>query len=528
MADIKVKQSKKGTIKTLDANVIKVQKIKENLVSAKEKTKETYEKDYNSGTDYATNKITKAITNAPNNVYRANKIGQNNYRKTQENLHKAQENIRKIKNKSKIKQRAKNISKIRRNATKTAKTTIKTADRTVKTVKETTKATAKASKRAIQTAKQTAKATVHTIKVTVKATITAIKAIIAGTKALISAIIAGGWVAVIIIIVICLIALLCSSFLGIFFSSEETSSNGKNMSSVISEINNEFISKITNIQTNTAHDEYDINSNRAEWKDILAIYAVKVSNGQDETDVITLSEEKIQILKTVFWDMNNITSNTEKVTKQITTTDDKGNNKTEDKEQTILHITITSKSVEEMIQMYNFNENQKRQIAELLNEKYAKMWSGVIYGSSVGNSDIVEVARQQIGNIGGQPYWSWYGFSSRVEWCACFVSWCANECGYIQAGIIPKFAGCQAEGVSWFKTCGLWKDRGYTPKTGDIIFFDWADSNDGQADHVGIIERVENNKVYTIEGNTRGDMCKQNEYDINSSVILGYGTPVYQ
>lgn len=465
MTDIKVKQSKKGTIKTLDKNVIKVQKIKDNLVSAKDKTKETYEKDYNSGTDYAINKITKNMSNVPDNVYRANKVGRSNFKRTQENLYKTQENIRRMKNKSKIKQRAKNISKIRKGTTKTAKTTIKTADKTVKTVKETTKATARASKRAIQTAKQTAKVTVHAIKATVKTTITAIKAIIAGAKALISAIIAGGWVAVIIIIVICLIGLLCSSFFGIFFSSENTSTNGKNMSSLIAEINNEFTSKITDIQNNTTHDGYDINSNRAEWKDILAIYTVKVSNGKDEADVMTLSDDKIEILKTVFWDMNNISSSTEKVTKQITTTDDKGNSKTENKEQTILHITVTSKSIDEMIQMYNFNENQKRQIAELLNEKYTKMWSQVLYGSSVGSNDIVEVARQQIGNIGGQPYWSWYGFSSRVEWCACFVSWCANECGYIQAGIIPKFAGCQAEGVTWFKTCGLWKDKGYMPKS---------------------------------------------------------------
>ena len=64
-------------------------------------------------------------------------------------------------------------------------------------------------------------------------------------------------------------------------------------------------------------------------------------------------------------------------------------------------------------------------------------------------------------------------------------------------------------------------------KDGDIIFFDWADSNDGKADHVGIVERIENGKVYTIEGNTTGDVCKQNEYDLNSSVILGYGTPMY-
>lgn len=64
----------------------------------------------------------------------------------------------------------------------------------------------------------------------------------------------------------------------------------------------------------------------------------------------------------------------------------------------------------------------------------------------------------------GQPYWSWYGYESRVEWCACFVSWCAEQCGYISAGIIPKFASCQAEGVAWFKTCGLWQNGDYSPK----------------------------------------------------------------
>lgn len=117
----------------------------------------------------------------------------------------------------------------------------------------------------------------------------------------------------------------------------------------------------------------------------------------------------------------------------------------------------------------------------------------------MGSSDIVQVAFSQIGNIGGEPYWSWYGYSSRVEWCACFVSWCANQCGYINSGIIPKFSACQIEGVAWFRTCGLWQERGYEPKAGDIIFFDWE--ADGHSDHVGIVERCENGKVYTIEGN---------------------------
>lgn len=105
------------------------------------------------------------------------------------------------------------------------------------------------------------------------------------------------------------------------------------------------------------------------------------------------------------------------------------------------------------------------------------------------------------------------------------MSWCAEQCGYIDAGIIPKFASVNVEGVPWFKTVGLWKDGGYSPKGGDIVFFDWE--NDGTADHVGIVEKTEDETVFTIEGNTKGDMCKQNEYNIDSSVILGYGTPAY-
>ena len=98
-----------------------------------------------------------------------------------------------------------------------------------------------------------------------------------------------------------------------------------------------------------------------------------------------------------------------------------------------------------------------------------------LYGITGGDGEIVTVALSQVGNTGGAPYWSWYGFDSRVEWCACFVSWCANECGYIDAGVIPKFAACASQGVPWFKERGLWQDNSYEPRPGDIIFFDWDD-----------------------------------------------------
>ena len=141
----------------------------------------------------------------------------------------------------------------------------------------------------------------------------------------------------------------------------------------------------------------------------------------------------------------------------------------------------------------------------------------------IGDAGIVAVAASQVGNIGGEPYWSWYGFNDRVEWCACFVSWCANQCGYISDGIIPKFAGV-GTGINWFQNRGQWQGRGYHPKPGDIIFFDW--DGDGYGNHVGIVENSDDIYVYTIEGNS-GDRCKRRTYFITSSMILGYGIPAY-
>lgn len=148
-----------------------------------------------------------------------------------------------------------------------------------------------------------------------------------------------------------------------------------------------------------------------------------------------------------------------------------------------------------------------------------------------GNQAIVEVALTQLGNQGGQPYWSWYGFNSRVEWCACFVSWCANECGYIDTGVIPKYAGC-VNGVQWFKDRGQWVDGSAEPAPGMIIFFDWdspdgsSGPQDGLSDHTGIVQKVENGIVYTVEGNS-GDSVRQKQYSVGYYEILGYGVPQY-
>ena len=145
------------------------------------------------------------------------------------------------------------------------------------------------------------------------------------------------------------------------------------------------------------------------------------------------------------------------------------------------------------------------------------------YNIGGGNKVIVQVAAKQLGNKGGKKFWSWYGFNSRVEWCACFVSWCADQCGYIKSGTLPKFAAV-GDGIRWFKNKGQWQGKNYSPKSGDIIFFDWQ--GDGRPDHVGIVEKCDGKTVTTIEGNS-SDACNRRSYSVGGSVIYGYGVAKY-
>ena len=140
-----------------------------------------------------------------------------------------------------------------------------------------------------------------------------------------------------------------------------------------------------------------------------------------------------------------------------------------------------------------------------------------VNGTRPGNQAVVDIAKSQVGNVGGQPYWSWYGFTSRVEWCACFVSWCYGQMGLSE----PRFSACQSQGIPWFQSHGQWGGRDYANiAPGDAIFFDW--DLDGSADHVGIVVGTDGSKVYTVEGNS-GDACKVKSYSLTYECIKGYG-----
>ena len=423
----------------------------------------------------------------------------------------------------------KTASKSIKTAEKTAKASIKTTQQAAKAAQRTAQATARAARAAAHAARAAARAAVAAAKVAAKATIAAVKAIIAATKALIAAIAAGGWIAVLVIVIICLIGLLIGSCFGIFFSGED-SGLGYTMQNVVQEINDDYQQQIDTTKANLSHDVLEMSGSRAVWPEVLAVYAVKTTTDPDNPqEVATIDDSKKAILTDIFWEMNQISSRTETRTETVITETDDGNGNIVETEstvtQTYLYITVSHKTAEEMAAQYGFDEEQKEQLAELLAEENRSLWSAVLYGIYTEDGAIVSVALSQVGNVGGEPYWSWYGFDSRVEWCACFVSWCANECGYIDTGVIPKYAGC-VNGVQWFKDRGQWLDNSAEPAPGMIIFFDWDDENgqDGLSDHTGIVEKVENGRVYTIEGNS-GDSVRQNSYPVGHYEVLGYGCP---
>lgn len=570
MADIKTRDVVKGTIKKIDKAAIAADRMRSAYVQTKEKAEHTTHPDEHNAEEYASDRVEGGVDCITHEAaHQFDKQGRKGLEETKRNVSKAKDGVQKFREKraaesmkrqtvrtsgnktikaveqtektikqsagkKTIKTAGKGTAKAAQRSVKTTKTAIKTTQQAAKTAQKTAQATVKASQKAAQAAKAAAKATVAGVKAAVKATIAAVKAIIAATKALVVAIAAGGWVAVAVIVVICLIALICGSVFGIFFSGED-SGTGMSMQTAVREINADYDTKMEAEKNSVAYDNMEISGGRAVWKDVLAVYAVKTNTDKDNPqEVATMDESKKQILSDIFWEMNSISSRSESHSEtEITETDD-GNGNIVQTETTVtkttLYITVSHLTVDEMADLYGFDAEQREYLAELLKDENNSIWAAVLYGIRYSDDQIVTVALSQVGNVGGEPYWSWYGFGSRVEWCACFVSWCADQCGYIDTGVIPKYAGC-VNGVQWFKDRGQWIDGSAEPVPGMIIFFDWDNKGssgpqDGQSDHTGIVQKVENGIVYTVEGNS-DDSCRVNQYSVGHYEILGYGVPQY-
>ena len=603
MADIKTRDTSKGTIKTLDKAAIATQRMKQAYIQTKDKAEHSTHASESSPEEYASDRMESATDRAAHkSIEQADKVGRWGVRETRQNYQKAKTGIENFKMKraeqqlekqsiktaesqaqrqmvntaegqarkqavkkaqsqaqkqsirtagkqsirtlepaeKTIKQSARSagnssIKFAEKSTAKTAQKTVKTAEQTAKTsikttkqaavtAQKTAKATAKTAQKAAQAAQKAAKATAEATKATAKAVVTAVKAIIASTKALIAAIAAGGWVAIVIILFVVLFGAAIALFGG--------GGNSNSYTAVSAEVE-AYDPLIRQYAT-----EYGI----PEYVELIKAVMMQESGGR--------GLDPMQAAEGAF--------NTRYPHEP---------NGIQDPEYSIqcgvqeLKAALEAAEVQNPIDMdniklalqgYNFGngyiswartnyggytyanavEFSTMQAQRLGWESYGdtQYVTHVLqyypYGRAFtagGNQAIVEVALTQLGNEGGQPYWSWYGFSSRVEWCACFVSWCADQCGYIDSGLIPKFAGC-VQGAEWFKSNGQWQERNYEPQAGDIIFFDWE--GDGSTDHVGIVEKCENGTVYTVEGNSN-DACNQRQYAVGSSSIYGYGVPAY-
>lgn len=541
MADLKTRRTVKGTVKTIDRAAVAAERLKSAAVRTKDAAERSATPAETSSQEYGTQKLERTAQNTASELgFQFRKRGRRGFSDARRNADKARVQMQKCRdvlreNKPKKAVQAPHTPK----PAKTVRTGARPIQRPGRIVikppvgsgaAQTVKAAAKTTPKAVQTVKAAARAAAQTVRNTARAALSAAKAAIAGTKAVIAAIAAGGWAAVAIILVLCVVGLIASSCFGIFFSGED-SGTGQTMRQAVQEINADYQSQIDVTKAGSTYDELEMSGSRAVWPEVLAVYAVKTTTDPDAPqEVATVDDAKKAILKDIFWQMNEISSRTESKTEEVITETDDGHGNIVETTTTVtrthLYITVSHKSAEEMADRFSFNADQRQQLSELLAEENRKLWSSVLYGIYSGDDAIVTVALSQVGNIGGEPYWSWYGFGRRVEWCACFVSWCADQCGYIDMGVCPKFAGC-GNGVQWFQEREQWLDGSAEPAPGMIIFFDWDNKGgsgpqDGEADHVGIVECVRDGAVYTIEGNSN-DFCRRNSYAVGSRQILGYG-----
>lgn len=306
---------------------------------------------------------------------------------------------------------------------------------------------------------------------------------------------------------------LISSAFGIFLPDN---SNTLTMSEAVARVNTEYQDKVNELIAQYDTDENSIDliqytGSRSQWKYVIALYAVKYAS--EDGNVMTIDENMVSKLSKVFFDMHEISAN---ITQQ-----DSGYGTTWN----VLTITTTAKSMSEMMQKYNFNADEKAQITEILSSETDDMWTMLLYGidGTNGGYSLVSIAKDQIGTVGGRLYWTWYGYdndSAPIDWSGCFVSWCANEAGYISQGVFPQFSNCMT-GIDWFKNKGMWQQPNSNPNVGDIIFVDY--NNDGIADRCGIVSGITDGTVKAVVGGS--DKVYEAAFDLNNRYgwIMGYG-----
>lgn len=559
MADIKTRDTVRGTIKAIDKSAVAAERMKDAFIRTKEEAQRGASPTEDTPEEYAENQVTGHAKTAAAHAARAfdkqgRKAVQQSIRPQRASLYsdrrlptftatpqpetagarfKREEHKRMVlrsrrssdeSTKPSVREKRTLSIKTANRAVKPVKRSVRTGKRTVRTVPVSPGITVRVANMSVQRMRAAAKSSVETAKKASAAASKAVRAILAATKALVNAILAGSWLAVTIVLVVVLLGTALS-----LFGSE---SGHTSYVPVNAEV--EAYTPVIRVYAN----QYGI----GEYVELIKAIMMQESGGRG-LDPMQASESgyNTRYPRTP----NAITDPEYSIDVGVQTVADS-------LRQAEVESPVDMENIRLALQGYNFGngfipwarENYGGYSAvaaiEFSNYMAAQLgWNA--YGdkqypahvlryypfgrafTAEGNQAIVEIALTQIGNIGGEPYWSWWGLSERAEWCAMFVSWCADQAGLIDAGAIPKFENC-VWGANWFKDNAGWADGSAEPSPGDIIFFDWEP--DGCPDHVGIVEKCENGLVYTIEGNVNDD-CAQGRYYVGDTCIFGYGLPAY-
>lgn len=411
-----------------------------------------------------------------------------------------------------------------------ARAALKAAAQTVKTTGVASQATAAAARRSAIAVKDAAVASARATVRSVKAAIAAVKAMVQATGSLIGAVAAGGWVAIVTIILVVVIMATCASAFSIFANS----SNRASIRSVENEIIDEYCTRVRETLQNAGSPVWSANvGSRPAWRDVLAVYAVKISTDPtNPEEVATMNAAKARILKTVFWDMCSLSSYTE--TRSVVEHWARYENGElihfdQTVQKSIFCVKTDGKTAAQAADLYGFSTDQREMLAALLADDTADQWDTLLADDATSDREVfLNIARSQLGNVGGEAYLSrlGMGYEMRWDWSTCFVSYCASQCGYVAAGKLPD--EWWAPNLQEFLVL---HDRFrlpllYRPAPGDIVLFDRADasgSRDGWVDAAGIVESVENQNICVIEGDS-SNVCCRNHYNLSSPDIVGYGT----
>ena len=407
MPDIKTRDVVKGTVKAIDKSAVAAERMKDAYIRTKDKAEQGLYSVDNFPNEYAADHITGSAESAAREaVHQFDKQGRRGIRTTKENISKAKEHFRQKKaenglrrsadtakksirtlerNGKNIKQTAKSTGKITiksaKGSVKTAQKTIKTAEQTAKTAIKTTQQAAKIAQKTAQATARAARAAAHAARAAAKGAVSAVRGMLAAARGLAAAIAAGGWIAVAVILVICMAAFLVGSCFGIFFGSPD--SEAQSIRQVVAGLDADYMGQLERIKANISHDVLEMSGSRAGWQEVLAVYAVRVAaNPHEPQQVATMDEGKKAILTDIFWQMNGISSRTESRTEEIIIETDDGNGNIVETVTTVtrtyLYITVSHKTAEDMANQYGFNEDQREQLAELLDGAYNAYWETLI------------------------------------------------------------------------------------------------------------------------------------------------------